>query len=130
MKLNEAIEQLEDLKTHCITKHDTMDPDSPWEADTEALDIALSLLRVLKLWKENDLSGMAVPSRSCNIAQDNCSTNKNNEQGYSIPPEKLESLLKIIDRNIESLENNFVDNAIYSLRTLRKSLANALSKLL
>lgn len=44
MELQKVINQLEDLKGHCESMVDKEDPDSPWQADCEALVVANAVL--------------------------------------------------------------------------------------
>lgn len=71
---------------------------------------------------KNDLSGVAIPSRSNNINQANCSTNEGIKQVHLFSSNQLMILISILNRNIESLENGFTDDAIISLKRLTKNL--------
>ena len=73
-----------------------------------------------------DLSGVTAPSRSNNTNQDDCSTYAGIKQVHLLSREQLKALISILNRNIESLQNGFVDNAIFSLEALRRNLKNDL----
>lgn len=73
-----------------------------------------------------DLSGVTTPSRPNNTNQDNCSINEGIKQVHMISRYQLKILISILNRNIESLENGFVDNVIFSLKALRRNLRNNL----
>lgn len=47
MEIQKVINQLEDLKGHCESMVDKEDPDSPWQADCEALKIAIAVLQIV-----------------------------------------------------------------------------------
>lgn len=45
MKLDEVINQLEDIQDHCKSMIDKDDPEGPWQKDVEALDYAIKVLK-------------------------------------------------------------------------------------
>ena len=51
MTLQEVIKQLEDIKDHCESMRDENDPDDIWTYDVQALDVAISELKL----KESEL---------------------------------------------------------------------------
>ncbi len=93
--------------------------------ETEDIEFDDGYVDLIIRSKEKDLSGTAIPSRSSrdiNINQANCSTNEGIKQVHLFSSNQLMILISILNRNIESLENGFTDDAIISLKRLTKNL--------
>lgn len=63
MDYKEAIEELESLYRHCSDMINEFEPNSVWRADCKALDVAISAVQELQMYKDNDKRNLSRTDR-------------------------------------------------------------------